>query len=167
MTFLTSSGTILLKTKTTAVSEPAYEVMWQVTMDLSRRAQNLSALCQHFLYLNYMPKNLHHSVVAKPTPVAFGVVILANLQRSFQIPTLRIYLWMLIRLKMHPVTPNTQAHILQRAERGVTHFEISDWLFFSPSTVNGDAPVSSSKVNTPRDHQSTVCREQKKRAFTE
>ena len=118
MRFLTSSGTILWKTKTTAVSEPAYEVMWQVTMDLSRRAQNLSALCQHFLYLNYMPKNLHHLVVAKPTPVAFGVVTLANLQRSFQIPTLQIYLWMLIRLKMHPVTTYTQAHILQRAEAG-------------------------------------------------
>ena len=118
MTFLTSSGTILLKTKSSAVSEPAYMVMWQVTMDLSRRAQNLSALCQHFLYHNYMPKNLHPSVVARPTPGAFGVVIFAYLQRSFQIPTLQIDLWMLIRLNMYPVTLYTQAHILQRAERG-------------------------------------------------
>lgn len=34
---------------------------------------------------------------------------------------------------------------------------MSDWLFFSPSTVNGEAPVSNSKVKTPSDHQSTDC----------
>ena len=37
-----------------------------------------------------------------------------------------------------------------------TYFDISDWEFFSPSTVNGDAPVNSSYVNTPNDHQSTA-----------
>lgn len=35
--------------------------------------------------------------------------------------------------------------------------EISCWVFLSPSTVNGDAPVRSSYVNTPTDHQSTAC----------
>ena len=37
-----------------------------------------------------------------------------------------------------------------------THFEISDWLFFSPSTVKGEAPVRSSYMRTPRLHQSTA-----------
>lgn len=36
--------------------------------------------------------------------------------------------------------------------------EISCCVFFSPSTVNGDAPVRSSYVNTPTDHQSTACK---------
>ena len=34
-------------------------------------------------------------------------------------------------------------------------FDISAGIFFSPSTVNGDAPVSSSYVRTPKLHQST------------
>ena len=36
------------------------------------------------------------------------------------------------------------------------YLEISGCVFLSPSTVNGDAPVNSSNVNTPRLHQSTV-----------
>ena len=34
--------------------------------------------------------------------------------------------------------------------------EISAGIFFSPSTVNGDAPVSNSYVSTPKLHQSTL-----------
>lgn len=30
-------------------------------------------------------------------------------------------------------------------------------IFEAPSTVNGDAPVNSSYVSTPKDHQSTAC----------
>ena len=44
-----------------------------------------------------------------------------------------------------------------QAVRVNAHFDISDCEFFSPSTVKGDAPVSSSYVSTPRDHQSTAC----------
>ena len=36
------------------------------------------------------------------------------------------------------------------------YLDISDWLFFSPSTVKGEAPVNNSYVKTPRDHQSTA-----------
>jgi hypothetical protein len=35
-------------------------------------------------------------------------------------------------------------------------FEMSAGMFFSPSTVKGDAPVSSSYASTPKLHQSTV-----------
>ena len=44
----------------------------------------------------------------------------------------------------------------------ITYLEISDWLFFSPSTVKGDAPVRSSYMSTPKLHQSTTYNYKKK-----
>lgn len=38
------------------------------------------------------------------------------------------------------------------------YLEISAWEFFSPSTVNGDAPVNNSYIRTPTLHQSTAYR---------
>lgn len=37
-----------------------------------------------------------------------------------------------------------------------SYLDISAWEFFSPSTVKGDAPVSSSYIRTPKLHQSTA-----------
>lgn len=48
-----------------------------------------------------------------------------------------------------------QAHVTYCFE---PYLEISAWEFFSPSTVNGDAPVNSSYIRTPTLHQSTACR---------
>lgn len=44
----------------------------------------------------------------------------------------------------------------------INYLEISGWVFLSPSTVNGEAPVNNSNVKTPRLHQSTVYQGRKK-----
>ena len=53
---------------------------------------------------------------------------------------------------------------LRRTGRGdIRYLEISCWLFLSPSTVKGDAPVSNSYVSTPTPHQSTAWNQTKKK----
>jgi len=49
-----------------------------------------------------------------------------------------------------------------RRTGNVRYLEISCWLFLSPSTVKGDAPVSNSYVSTPTPHQSTAWNQTKK-----
>lgn len=62
-------------------------------------------------------------------------------------------------LLLNPV-PFTNVYFLQSGIGGEVFkilLEISCWVFLSPSTVNGDAPVNNSYVKTPTDHQSTAC----------
>lgn len=44
-----------------------------------------------------------------------------------------------------------------------THLDTSLWEFLSPSSVNGDAPVSNSNIRIPKLHQSTDWGGQEKR----